>query len=164
MQTIFPMLWFDDQARQAAEHYTSIFPNSRIGTVTKYGPAGPGPEGSVMTVDFELDGARFVALNGGPDFRFNESISLVAPCESQQEVDRVWDRLIDGGQPAPCGWLKDRFGLSWQIVPTALTEMLADPDQAKAQRVNEAMLKVFGKFDIAELRAAYEGEPVAASR
>jgi predicted 3-demethylubiquinone-9 3-methyltransferase (glyoxalase superfamily) len=164
MQTIFPMLWFDDQARQAAEHYTSIFPNSRIGTVTKYGPAGPGPEGSVMTVDFELDGARFVALNGGPDFRFNESISLVVPCESQQEVDRVWDRLIDGGQPAPCGWLKDRFGLSWQIVPTALTEMLADPDQAKAQRVNEAMLKVFGKFDIAELRAAYEGEPVAASR
>src|SRR5918996_3048359 len=155
MQRIYPMLWFDDQAQEAAEQYTAIFPNSRIGEITKYGPAGPGPEGSVMTVEFELDGARLVALNGGPDFTFNESISLIVPCETQEEVDRVWDRLIDGGQPAPCGWLKDRFGLSWQVVPTALTEMLADPNKEKAQRVNEAMLKVFGKFDIAELRAAF---------
>ena len=164
MQRIYPMLWFDDQAQEAAEQYTSIFPNSRIGEITKYGPAGPGPEGSVMTVEFELDGTRVVALNGGPDFTFNESISLVVDCETQEEVDRIWDQLIDGGQPAPCGWLKDRFGLSWQVVPTALTEMLADPNKEKAQRVNEAMLKVFGKFDIAELRAAFEGEPVGAAR
>jgi predicted 3-demethylubiquinone-9 3-methyltransferase (glyoxalase superfamily) len=164
MQTIHPMLWFDDQAQQAAEFYTSIFPNSRIGTITKYGPPGPGPEGTVMTVDFELDGSRLVALNGGPDFKFNESISLVVPCETQAEVDRIWDRLVDGGEPAPCGWLKDRFGLSWQIVPTLLTEMLADSDKEKAQRVNEAMLKVFGKFDIAELQAAFNGEPVGAGR
>jgi predicted 3-demethylubiquinone-9 3-methyltransferase (glyoxalase superfamily) len=164
MQTIHPMLWFDDQAQQAAEFYTSIFPNSRIGTITKYGPPGPGLEGTVMTVDFELDGSRLVALNGGPDFKFNESISLVVPCETQAEVDRIWDRLVDGGEPAPCGWLKDRFGLSWQIVPTLLTEMLADSDKEKAQRVNEAMLKVFGKFDIAELQAAFNGEPVGAGR
>ena len=164
MQRIYPMLWFDDQAQEAAEQYTSIFPNSKIGEITKYGPAGPGPEGSVMTVEFELDGARLVALNGGPNFTFNESISLVVPCETQEEIDRVWDQLIDGGQPAPCGWLKDRFGLSWQVVPTALTEMLADPNKEKAHRVNEAMLKVFGKFDIAELRAAFEGEPVGAAR
>lgn len=164
MQTIYPMLWFDDQAQEAAEQYVSIFPNSRIGEITKYGPAGPGPEGSVMTVEFELDGARLVALNGGPDFKFNESISLVVPCETQEEVDRIWDQLVDGGQPAPCGWLKDRFGLSWQIVPIALLQMMSDPDKQKAQRVNEAMLKVFGKFDIGELRRAFEGEPVGAAR
>ncbi len=110
-----------------------------------------------MTVEFELDGQRFVALNGGPEFTFSEAISFVVPCDSQAEVDAIWDKLVDDGQPAPCGWLKDRYGLSWQVVPTALVEMLSDPDQAKAQRVNEAMLKVFGKFDIAELRAAYEG-------
>jgi predicted 3-demethylubiquinone-9 3-methyltransferase (glyoxalase superfamily) len=157
MPKTYPMLWFDDQAEQAAKFYVSIFPNSRIGTITKYGPPGPLPEGVVMTVDFELDGQRFVALNGGPEFRFSEAISFVIPCETQAQVDEYWDKLVDGGEPAPCGWLKDRFGLSWQVVPNALVEMLADPDQAKAQRVNEAMLKVFGKFDIAALRAAYDG-------
>jgi predicted 3-demethylubiquinone-9 3-methyltransferase (glyoxalase superfamily) len=115
-----------------------------------------------MTVEFELDGAKFVALNGGPDFTFTEAVSFVVSCETQAEVDRFWDRLVDGGKPDACGWLKDRYGLSWQIVPTELFEMLADPDPAKAQRVNEAMLKVFGKFNIEELRAAYEGKvPVA---
>jgi predicted 3-demethylubiquinone-9 3-methyltransferase (glyoxalase superfamily) len=162
MQKIHPMLWFDTEAEEAANHYVSIFPNSRIGSVTKYGPAGPLPEGTVMTVEFELDGAKFVALNGGPDFTFTEAVSFVVSCETQAEVDRFWDRLVDGGKPDACGWLKDRYGLSWQIVPTELFEMLADPDPAKAQRVNEAMLKVFGKFNIEELRAAYEGKvPVA---
>jgi predicted 3-demethylubiquinone-9 3-methyltransferase (glyoxalase superfamily) len=158
MQKIHPMLWFDSQAEEAANHYVSIFPNSGIGTVTKYGPAGPLAEGTVMTVQFELDGAKFVALNGGPDFTFTEAVSFVVPCETQAEVDRIWDRLVDGGRPDACGWLKDRYGLSWQIVPTELLEMLADPDPTKAQRVNEAMLKVFGKFDIEDLRAAYEGK------
>jgi predicted 3-demethylubiquinone-9 3-methyltransferase (glyoxalase superfamily) len=164
MQTIHPMLWFDDQAQAAAELYTSIFPDSRIGTITKYGPAGPLPEGVVMTVDFELNGSRFVALNGGPEFTFNESVSFVVPCDSQKEIDRCWDRLVDGGQPAPCGWLKDRFGVSWQVVPTVLAEWIADPDPVKAQRVNEAMLKVFGKFEIEELRAAYAGQPIGGGR
>ena len=155
----YPMLWFDTQAEEAVDHYVSIFPNSRIGRVLRYGPAGPGPAGSVMTIDFELDGQRFVALNGGPDFTFNESISFVIECETQADVDHYWDRLIEGGEAEPCGWLKDRFGLAWQVVPSALLEMQADPDPAQAQRVMEAMLKVFGKFDIASLRAAYEGEP-----
>jgi predicted 3-demethylubiquinone-9 3-methyltransferase (glyoxalase superfamily) len=162
MQKIHPMLWFDDQAQEAANYYVSIFPNSKLGKLTRYGPAGPLAEGTVMTVDFELDGQRFVALNGGPDFTFNEAISFVVPCESQSEVDAIWDKLVDGGEPAPCGWLKDRFGLSWQVVPTALEEMLSDPDRERANRVNEAMLKVFGKFDIAELRAAYDGVPTPA--
>jgi predicted 3-demethylubiquinone-9 3-methyltransferase (glyoxalase superfamily) len=157
MQKIHPMLWFDDQAEEGANHYASIFPNSTIGTITRYGPAGPGPEGTVMTVDFELDGQRFVALNGGPLFPFTEAVSFVVPCQTQVEVDELWDKLVAGGEPAPCGWLKDRYGLSWQVVPTELIEMLSDPDPAKAQRVNEVMLKVFGKFDIAELRAAHEG-------
>lgn len=157
----YPMLWFDTQAEEAVDQYVSIFPNSKIGRVLRYGPAGPGPEGTVLTIDFELDGQRFVALNGGPDFTFNESVSFVVECATQEEVDRYWDRLIDGGEPEPCGWLKDRFGLAWQIVPTALLEMQADPDPVKAQRVMEAMLKVFGKFDIAALQAAYEGEPSA---
>ena len=159
-----PCLWFNDQAEEAAKLYCGIFPNSKIRGITKYGPPGPLPEGTVMTVEFELDGSRFVALNGGPEFTFNESISFVVPCESQEEVDGYWDRLVDGGQPAPCGWLKDRFGVSWQIVPVALEEMLSDPDPAKAQRVNEAMLNVFGKFDIEQLRAAYDGETVSAGR
>ena len=162
MHKIHPMLWFDDQAEEAARHYVSIFPTSKIGAVTRYGPAGPGAEGTVMTVDFELDGQRIVALNGGPDFKFNESISFVVPCQSQSEVDAIWDKLVDGGDAAPCGWLKDRYGLSWQVVPTELLEMLADADPERANRVNEAMLKVFGKFDIAELRAAYDGVPTPA--
>jgi predicted 3-demethylubiquinone-9 3-methyltransferase (glyoxalase superfamily) len=164
MQKIHPMLWFDGQAQEAADFYTSTFPNSKVGRITRYGPAGPLAEGTVMTVDFELDGQPFVALNGGPEFTFNESISFVVPCESQDEVDRYWDRLVDGGEAAPCGWLKDRFGVSWQIVPTALETMLSDADPAKAQRVNEAMLQVFGKFDIAQLEAAFRGEGVGAAR
>jgi predicted 3-demethylubiquinone-9 3-methyltransferase (glyoxalase superfamily) len=112
MQTIHPMLWFDDKAEEAANHYVSIFPNSKLGTITRYGPAGPLEEGKVMTVEFFLDGRQFVALNGGPEFSFSEAISFVVPCESQAEVDQIWDKLIDGGEPAPCGWLKDRYGLS----------------------------------------------------
>ncbi len=157
MKTIYPMLWFDNQAEEAANFYVSIFPNSEVGSVTHYGPAGPLAAGTVMTVDFELDGQRFVALNGGPEFPFSEAISFVVPCESQAEIDRYWGKLVDGGEPAPCGWLRDRFGLSWQIEPIELVEMLSDPDPVKAQRVNEAMLRVFGKFDIAALRAAFEG-------
>lgn len=160
MRTIYPMLWFDGQAEQAANHYVSIFPNSKVNQVTHYGPAGPGQEGTVMTIDYELDGQRFVALNGGPEFHFSEAISFVVERESQAEIDDLWDKLVDGGEPAPCGWLKDRFGLSWQVVPTVLTEMLTDPDPEKARRVNEAMLKVFGKFDIEELRRAYDGVTV----
>jgi predicted 3-demethylubiquinone-9 3-methyltransferase (glyoxalase superfamily) len=159
MQKITPCLWFDTEGEEAAEFYASVFPDSRIVEVTRYGSAGPREEGTVMTVDFELDGQRIVALNGGPDFKFNESISFVVPCESQSEVDAIWDKLVDGGEAAPCGWLKDRYGLSWQVVPTELLEMLADPDPERANRVNEAMLKVFGKFDIAELRAAYDAVP-----
>jgi predicted 3-demethylubiquinone-9 3-methyltransferase (glyoxalase superfamily) len=162
MQKIHPMLWFDDQAEQAAKHYVSIIPNSTLGTITRYSAAGPLPEGTVMTVDFELDGQRFVALNGGPEFKFTEATSFVIPCESQEEIDAIWEKLVEGGEPAPCGWLKDRYGLSWQVVPTVLTEMLSDPDPEKALRVTEAMLKVFGKFDIAELRAAYEGAAIPA--
>jgi len=157
MKTIYPMLWFDNQAEEAANFYVSIFPNSEVGSITHYGAAGPLAAGTVMTVDFELDGQRFVALNGGPEFPFSEAISFVVPCESQAEIDRYWDKLVDGGEAAPCGWLRDRFGLSWQIEPIELVEMLSDPDPVKAQRVNEAMLRVFGKFDIAALRAAFEG-------
>jgi predicted 3-demethylubiquinone-9 3-methyltransferase (glyoxalase superfamily) len=162
MEKIYPMLWFDGQAEEAAKHYVSTFPNSKLGATTRYTSAGPLAEGTIMTVEFELEGQKFVALNGGPDFTFNEAISFVVPCESQAEVDAIWDKLVEGGEPAPCGWLKDRYGLSWQVVPTALLEMLTDPDPAKAQRVNEAMLKVFGKFDIAALRAAYDGVAVPA--
>jgi predicted 3-demethylubiquinone-9 3-methyltransferase (glyoxalase superfamily) len=157
MKPIYPMLWFDTRAEEAANHYVSVFPDARINGMTRYGPAGPGVEGTVMTVDLELNGRRFVLLNGGPDFTFNESVSFVIECADQAEMDAVWAKLIDGGQEAPCGWLKDRFGVSWQVVPTALIEMLSDPDAEKAQRANAAMLRVVGKFDIAALRAAYEG-------
>lgn len=157
MKPIYPMLWFDTQAEEAAKHYVSVFPNAKINGMTRYGPAGPGPEGSVMTVDLELNGQRFVLLNGGPEFTFNESVSFVIECADQAEVDATWDRLMHGGQEAPCGWLKDRFGVSWQVVPTALLQMLSDPDTEKAQRVNAAMLQVVGKFDVTALRAAFEG-------
>lgn len=162
MQTIHPMLWFDDQAEEAARQYVSIFPNSKLGTISRYGPAGPLEEGKVMTVEFTLDGQKFVALNGGPDFTFNESVSFVVPCESQEEVDRYWELLVDGGEESYCGWLKDRYGLSWQITPVELDAMMLDPDPEKSRRVTEAMLKVKGKFDLAELRDAFEGRtPVA---
>jgi predicted 3-demethylubiquinone-9 3-methyltransferase (glyoxalase superfamily) len=155
MQRITPFLWFDDQAEEAVELYTSVFRNSRVGTVTRYGKAGPGPEGSVMTVSFELEGLQFTALNGGPEFKFNEAISFVVDCRSQEEVDELWEKLSDGGEEGPCGWLKDRFGVSWQIVPTILPELLNDPDPEKAQRVTEAMLQM-KKIDIGTLKQAYE--------
>jgi predicted 3-demethylubiquinone-9 3-methyltransferase (glyoxalase superfamily) len=153
MQKITPCLWFDTEGENAAKFYTSIFPNSKIVEVARYGSAGPRAEGSVMTVAFELDGEQFIALNGGPDFKFNEAISLSVDCENQEEVDRYWDALTDGGEPGPCGWLKDRYGVSWQIVPKVLTELIADPDREKSQRVMAAMLKM-GKIEIAELEEA----------
>jgi len=156
MQKTYPMLWFDNQAEEAAEFYVSIFPNSKAGKVAKYGPGAPLPEGTVLTVEFELDGQKMVALNGGPEFKFNESVSFVVPCESQAEVDKMWDRLVVGGEPSACGWLKDRYGLSWQVVPTELLKLLDDPDPAKSKRAFEAMMKVWGKFNVADLRAAAE--------
>ena len=156
MQKIAPCLWFDTEGEEAARFYTSVFPRSTIGEMTRYGSAGPRPEGMVMTVSFELDGQRFTALNGGPDFTFNESISFEVSCESQEEVDAFWSKLSDGGEEGPCGWLKDRFGVSWQIVPTRLPELLADPDPEKSQRVMQAMLGM-KKIEIDELeRAAAE--------
>jgi predicted 3-demethylubiquinone-9 3-methyltransferase (glyoxalase superfamily) len=153
MQKITPFLWFDTQAVQAAQFYTSVFPNSRIRAIAHYGEAGPGPAGAVMTVDFELDGQQFVALNGGPQFTFDEAISFVVTCETQDEVDRYWSTLSEGGEEGPCGWLKDRFGLSWQIVPTALPRLLTNPDRETSQRVMAAMLGM-RKLDIAELERA----------
>ena len=156
MQSIAPVLWFDDQAEQAAAFYVDIFPNSSIHGVVRYPDGSPAPAGTVMTVDFTLDGTRFTALNGGPQFRFTEAISFVVRAETQDDIDRLWDALTDGGEPSRCGWLTDRYGLSWQIVPPALIEMLGDPDPARASRVNQAMLSM-GKLDHAALRAAYDG-------
>jgi predicted 3-demethylubiquinone-9 3-methyltransferase (glyoxalase superfamily) len=155
MQSITPSLWFDTEAEDAANFYVSVFKNSQVLNVSRYGEAGPRPAGTVMTVDFELDGQGFIALNGGPDFPFTEAVSLQVNCETQEEVDRYWSVLSEGGEEGPCGWLKDRFGLSWQIIPVALTELLNDPDAAKAQRAMAAMLQM-KKIDIAALRAAAE--------
>ena len=164
MTDITPCLWFDTEGEDAATFYTSVFPNSKIEEVSRYGSAGPRDEGTVMTVEFELDGQSFVALNGGPDFTFNEALSFQVSCKDQAEVDAFWNKLSEGGEEGPCGWLKDRFGLSWQIVPTALPRLLGDPDQEKAQRVMAAMLKM-KKIDIAELERAAEQSktPVAGS-
>ena len=153
MRELTPCLWFDTEAEEAASFYTSVFPNSKVLDVTHYGAAGPRPAGTVMTVSFELNGTRFTALNGGPEFTFSEAISFEIPCEDQQEVDLFWSKLTDGGEEGPCGWVKDRFGLSWQIVPTALPRLLADPDPERSQRVMAAMLKM-KKIDIAELERA----------
>jgi predicted 3-demethylubiquinone-9 3-methyltransferase (glyoxalase superfamily) len=153
MQAITPWLWFDTEGEDAARFYTSVFPNSKILEIAHYGSAGPRPEGMVMTVSFELDGQRFAALNGGPDFTFNEAISFEVLCDTQEEVDRYWSTLSEGGEPGPCGWLKDKFGVSWQIIPTALPRLLGDPDREKAQRVMAAMLQM-GKIEIAGLEAA----------
>ena len=158
MPAVTPFLWFDTEAEQAAAFYTSVFPNSRIVEVTHYGSAGPRAEGMVMTVAFELDGQKFVALNGGPEFSFSEAISFVVDCETQQEVDMYWETLSEGGEEGPCGWLKDRFGLSWQVVPSALPRLLTDPDTEKAQRVMAAMLEM-GKIDIETLERAAEQVP-----
>ncbi len=157
MGRISPFLWFDTEAEPAAELYVSIFPNSKITSVSRYGDAGPGQPGAAMTVSFELDGLPVTALNGGPHFKLTEAFSMSVDCENQAEVDRYWDALIaDGGQPSQCGWLKDRFGLSWQIVPRALPRLLSDPDRAKAQRVMAAMLKM-SRLDVAALEAAAAG-------
>jgi predicted 3-demethylubiquinone-9 3-methyltransferase (glyoxalase superfamily) len=155
MQKITPFLWFDTQAEEAAKFYASVFPNSKILKTARYGEAGPGPKGSVMTVEFELDGQRMIALNGGPVFKFTEAISLSVDCKDQKEVDYYWSKLSQGGQESMCGWLKDRYGLSWQVNPTILGELLSGPDAKKAKRVMEAMLKM-KKIDIAALKAAAE--------
>ena len=152
-QKITPFLWFDSQAEEAAKFYTSIFKNSKIVSATRYGDAGPGPKGSVQTIAFELEGQRFTALNGGPHFKFNEAVSFVVHCETQEEVDEFWKRLTDGGHEVQCGWLKDKYGLSWQIVPTALFKLLQDPDPAKTKRVMQAMFQM-KKLDIAGLENA----------
>jgi predicted 3-demethylubiquinone-9 3-methyltransferase (glyoxalase superfamily) len=162
IQTITPFLWFDDQAEEAARFYTGIFRNSRIGKILRYGEAGKEvhrrPPGSVMTVQFELEGQPFTALNGGPVFKFNESVSFVIHCDTQQEVDQYWDKLTAGGDPKTqqCGWLKDKYGLSWQVVPDVLIELLGDPDPAKSGRVMRAMLQM-KKIEIEPLKRAYAG-------
>ena len=151
-------LWFDTQAEEAATYYTSIFKDSRLGSIARYGESGPRPAGMVITAEFELNGQQFMALNGGPQYTFTEAISFQIPCADQDEVDYYWERLTaDGGQPGPCGWLKDRFGLSWQVVPAMLRSLLGDPDPDKAARATKAMLSM-GKLDIAELRRAHAGE------
>lgn len=155
-QAITPFLWFDHQAEEAANFYTSIFKNSKIDSVTRYGEAGPGPAGSVMTVAFRLNGQSFTALNGGPNFKFTEAISFVAHCDTQAEVDDLWTKLTADGQEVQCGWLKDKYGLSWQVVPNALLEMIKDSDAQRKQRVTKAMLQM-KKLDIAALEAAYHG-------
>jgi len=157
---IVPNLWFDTEAEEAADFYISIFKNSRIVNVARYTEAGPRPAGTVMTVEFELDGQRFVGINGGPEFTFSEAVSFQVTCEDQDEVDYYWDHLSEGGQEGPCGWLKDRYGLSWQVVPTGMDELFADPDPRRAERAMRAM---FGmrKLDIAALQSAADGVPAA---
>ncbi|WP_431781493.1 VOC family protein [Streptomyces chumphonensis] len=156
MPRITPNLWFDTQGEEAAAFYCSVFPNSRITHVAHYGEAGPRPAGTVLTVDFELDGQRYVALNGGPEFTFDEAVSLSIDCADQDEVDHYWTKLSEGGEEGPCGWLKDRYGLSWQVVPRRLEELLADPDAARADRAMKAMLGM-KKLDVAALEAAADG-------
>lgn len=155
MQRITPFLWFDDKAEEAMNFYTSIFEDSQIVSVTQYGEAGPAAKGTVMSATFRLNGQEFIALNGGPRFTFTEAISLFVTCETQQEVDELWEKLSEGGETQQCGWLKDKYGLSWQIVPTVLGEMLKDADAEKSRRVMEAMLQM-DKLDVQTLRQAYE--------
>lgn len=161
MQKITPFLWFDDKAEEAANFYVSVFNNSGIGNITRYDAETANvsgkPEGSVMTVEFQLEGQDFIALNGGPQFKFTEAISFSVDCKTQQEVDELWEKLTEGGEEGPCGWLKDKYGLSWQIVPTDLTEMLKAGDAEKGRRVTHAMLQM-KKLDIETLKRAYEGE------
>ena len=154
MKKITPFLWFDDEAEEAAAFYTSIFNGSSVDAITRYGEVGPGPKGSVMTVVFQIEGQQFIALNGGPQFKFTEAISFVVDCETQQEIDELWASLSTGGKEAECGWLKDRYGLSWQIVPTVLGEMMNDKDPKKSQRVMKALLRM-KKLDVAGLEKAY---------
>jgi predicted 3-demethylubiquinone-9 3-methyltransferase (glyoxalase superfamily) len=154
MPKITPFLWFDNNAEEAAKFYTSVFKNSKLGEIGRYGDAGPGPKGSVMTASFSIEGLEFTALNGGPHFKFNESVSFVVHCKTQEEVDEYWAKLTaDGGQEVQCGWLKDKFGMSWQIVPDALLELISDKDAAKVQRVMQAMMQMV-KIDIGKLKQA----------
>jgi predicted 3-demethylubiquinone-9 3-methyltransferase (glyoxalase superfamily) len=154
MPKITPFLWFDDKAEEAANFYVSIFKNSKVTSVTRYGDAGPGPKGQAMTVAFQLDGQDFVALNGGPQYTFSPAVSFVVNCETQKEVDEFWNKLSAGGKPGRCGWLNDKYGLSWQIVPTVLPKLLGDKDAAKSRRVMQAMLQM-DKIDIERLEKAY---------
>jgi predicted 3-demethylubiquinone-9 3-methyltransferase (glyoxalase superfamily) len=155
MQKITPFLWFDGKAEEAMNFYVSIFKNSKVVSVTRYGDAGPGPKGSVMSATFQLEGQQFYALNGGPQFTFTPAISLFVNCETQKEVDKLWEKLSEGGRKDRCGWLQDKYGLSWQIIPTALGKMLQDKDRAKANRVMQAMLQM-DKIDIKRLKQAYD--------
>ena len=157
MPKITPFLWFDGKAEEAMNFYISIFKNSKVGRVTRYGEAGPGPEGTVMSAMFQLEGQEFMALNGGPQFTFTPAISFFVNCETQQEVDELWEKLFEGGKKDRCGWLKDKYGLSWQIVPSALGKMLGDKDPEKSKRDMEAMLQM-DKIDIKRLQEAYEGK------
>jgi predicted 3-demethylubiquinone-9 3-methyltransferase (glyoxalase superfamily) len=157
---ITPNLWFDTEAEEAANFYISVFDNSRIVNVTHYTEGAPREAGMVMTVEFELDGQRIVAINGGPEFRFDEAISLQINCDTQEEIDYYWERLTDGGEEGPCGWLKDRFGLSWQVTPTGIEELFGDADPERARRAMEAMLKM-SKFDIEAMRRAADGVPAS---
>lgn len=156
-QKITTFLWFDNQAEEAIDFYTSIFRNSRKGEVVRYGDTGPGPKGQVMTAEFELAGQQFMALNGGPHFKFTEAISLMVKCDTQEEIDELWEKLSEGGQKVECGWLKDKFGLSWQIVPTILGQLMKDKDPAKRERVMQVIMQT-KKFDIAKLQEAVEGK------
>lgn len=162
MKKITPFLWFDDKAEEAMNFYVSIFKNSKVGSVTRYGEAGPGPKGTVMTATFQLDGQEFIALNGGPHFKFTEAISFSVDCKTQEEVDELWEKLSEGGQTSRCGWLKDKYGLSWQINPSALAEMLHDKDPERSKRVMQAMLQM-DKIDIKTLKKAYEGQQPSTS-
>ena len=157
MQKIRPFLWFDGQAEEAAKYYVSIFKNSRIDDVARYGDAGPGQAGTVMFATFTLDGQEFMALNGGPEFTFSSAISFFVDCKDQAEVDRYWEKLSAGGETVQCGWLKDKYGVTWQIVPTILGELLGDDDREKADRVMQAMMKMI-KLDVADLQRAYDGD------
>jgi predicted 3-demethylubiquinone-9 3-methyltransferase (glyoxalase superfamily) len=161
MNQITPFLWFDREGEEAAKFYTSVFPNSKITNVSRYGSDGPRPEGTAMTVAFELEGQAFVALNGGPQFKFTEAVSFLVNCETQEQVDAYWSKLSEGGEEGPCGWLKDKFGLSWQIIPAALPRLLSDPDPEKAQRVMQAMLQMKKiEVDVLERAAAETGAAV----
>jgi len=157
MQRITPFLWFDTEAEEAANFYVGIFDNSEVTNIARYGESGPGPAGGVMTVNFRLDGQEFVALNGGPHFKFTEAVSFVVNCQTQEEIDRLWNALAKGGEEVQCGWLKDRYGLSWQIVPSVLGHLMSEPDPEKGQRVMQAMLGMV-KLDIAALQQAAAGQ------
>ena len=157
MQKITPFLWFDNNGEEAANFYVSIFKNSKVLNISRYGDAGPGPKGTVLTVAFELDGQKFTALNGGPQFKFTEAVSFVVNCETQQEIDYFWEKLSAGGAESQCGWLKDKYGLSWQVVPTILGELMSEKDPERSNRVMQEILKM-QKLEIEPLKRAYEGK------